>query len=101
MDSTHLEYGGWYSRRGLETAVLSARQGRGLAQEQPAAQLAPCYISILLLVFQHCRLAIGDGVGAAQEFGDRFNLSLKSVTDTTFLTADDDFFGYLFVWGLG
>ena len=41
-------------------------------------------------------MAIGDGVGAAQEFGDRFDLSLKSVTDTTFLTADGDFFGYSF-----
>jgi hypothetical protein len=37
-------------------------------------------------------LAIGD----AQKFGDRFNLSKKSVTDTTFLTADDDFFGISF-----
>jgi hypothetical protein len=34
MDSTHREYGGWNIRRGLETAVLSAWQGRGLAQEQ-------------------------------------------------------------------
>jgi hypothetical protein len=45
MDSTHLKYGGWYSRQGLETALLSARQGRGLAPEQPAAHIA--YISIM------------------------------------------------------
>jgi hypothetical protein len=80
MDSTHLKYGAWCRGSGMETAVLSALQGRGLAQEQPAAHIAYIGISILLLVFQHCRSAIGDGVGAAQKFGDRFNLSLKSVT---------------------
>jgi hypothetical protein len=41
-------------------------------------------------------LAIGDGVGAAQEFGDRFNLSLKSVTDTTSLAADGVILGHSF-----
>jgi hypothetical protein len=95
MDSAHRKYGGWNSRKGLATAVLSARQGPGLAQGT-AAQIAPCYISILLLVFQHCRSTIGDGVDAAQEFGDRFNLSLKSVTDTTFLTADGVLLGHSF-----
>ena len=56
--------------------------------------------SILLLVFQHRRLAIGDGVDAAQEFGGKFNLSLKSVTDTTFLTADGVILGHSLGTGL-
>jgi hypothetical protein len=36
----------------------------------------------------------------AQEFGDRFNLSLHSVTDTTFPHSRRQLL-WLFVWGLG
>ena len=69
------------------------RSPRQAGQGQLAAQIIRLPISILLLLYQQHKNYSTLG---AHEFRKKFNLSLASVKDPTFLTAGDQFFGYPF-----
>jgi hypothetical protein len=96
MDSTHLKYGAWCGSLGWRPRCSLPGKGGGWRRNNPLRVLLlatlACYCSSFPAPVGYRRR----GLDAAQEFGDRFNLSKKSVTDTTFLTADDVFFGYSF-----